>query len=335
MRRLFDEKYFAFGVNLPWLDGQYGHDFGKNEVFGFDIRAFDDKQKKTNLEIYLKDISEMGAHVVRLWLFEGYEGLEFDSNGYVKDIDDGLLKNIADVLNMTERYNLYLYICLIDTWGVNIHSQGRLSKLNLIISNEEASKSYIDNALKRFLCDSRIKTNRIFAIDVMNEPEGMYSSIWRRDIEWRDVIRFINESVDAIHSVNVKASCGFQRYHTLLDCKDNLKELDFYDFHEYNDDGDLQQYSSFGLDKPCIIGECGQKSEKNDDEIKDKAVKKFLDNSWKKGYAGCLIWYYNCRGYDVKDNNNRYSLITSDGRWRRACYALEEFNTKHKRNMLP
>lgn len=335
MRRLFDERYFAFGVNLAWLDGQYDHDFGTNEVMGHDFRAYDDKQKKANLDAYFKDISKMGARVVRLWLFERFEGLQFDSNGNVKGIDDGLVQNIADVLSVAEKYNLYLYLCLMDTWGVTVHAQQHVSKLNSIIANEQVRKSYIDNAVKPFVSDTRLKTNRIFAIDVINDPEGMYSSIWKRDIEWIDVIKFINECAQAIHTVNIKASCGFQRFQTLLDSKDDLKYLDFYDYHEYNDDGDLVSYSHLTLDKPCIIGECGQKSEKYDDEIYDKTVAKFLDNAWRNGYAGCLLWYYNCKGYDVNDSNNRYSLITSDGKWRRACYLLSEFNEKHKRNMLP
>ena len=334
MRRLFDERYFAFGVNLPWLDGQYDHDFGKNEVLGNDFRAYDDEQKKANLDAYFKDISEMGARVVRLWLFERFEGLQFDNDGNVKGIDDGLVKNIADVLNVAEKYKLYLYICLMDTWGVSVHSQQHFSKLNALIANEEVRKSYIDNALKKFISDTRLKTNRIFAIDVMNEPEGMYSSVWRKDIEWADVIKFINECASAISTVNIKASCGFQSYQTLINSKDQL-DLDFYDYHEYNDDGYLVPYSNLTLDKPCIIGECGQKSVKYDDDIYDKVVAKFLDNSWKNEYVGCLIWCYNCKDSDVNDSNNRFSLLTSDGKWRRACYALVDFNEKHKRNMLP
>lgn len=335
MRKLFDERYFAFGINLAWLDGQYDHDFGKNEVLGYDFRAYDDKQKKANLDSYFKDIKEMGAHVVRLWLFERFEGMQFDNNGNVKRIDDGLIKNIADVLSLAEKYNLYLYICLMDTWGVSTHSEKLLPMLNSIIANEDVRKSFIDNALNAFISDTRLKTNRIFAIDVLNEPEGMYNSIWRREIEWSDVLKFINECVSTIQTVNIRASCGFQHYHTLIDNKDALKSLDFYDYHEYNDDGNLVPYSNLTLDKPCIIGECGQKSEKYDDEIYDRAVANFLDNSWKNGYAGCLIWYYNYKGYDMNDSNNRYSLIKSDGSWRRACYKLVDFNEKHKRNMLP
>lgn len=147
-------------------------------------------------------------------------------------------------------------------------------------------------------------------------------------------MNFIRESVGTVQSVGLKASCGFQKYHTLIDYKDHLQSLDFYDFHEYNDDGQLVPYSDLTLDKPCIIGECDQKSEKYDDEVYDRAVGSFLDSSWKNGYAGCLIWCYNYRGYDPNDSNNRYSLITRDGTWRRACYLLSDFSEKHKRNML-
>ncbi|MEM3085268.1 MAG: cellulase family glycosylhydrolase [Nitrososphaerales archaeon] len=334
MHNLFDERYFAFGVNLAWLDGQYDHDFGKNEVMGYNFRAYDEKHRKQNLEAYFRDISEMGAHVVRLWLFERFEGLQFDNNGNVNGIDEGLIANVADVLNVAERCHLYLYICLMDTWGVTVHAQQHVQRLNAIISDKRVRSSYVDNGVKRFVSDTKLKTNRIFAIDVMNEPEGMYSSIWRRDIEWADIIKFINECARAIHAANIRTSCGFQRYQTLLDNKDYLQVLDFYDYHEYNDDGELIGYSDLSLDKPCIIGECGQKSEKYDDEIYDRIVGKFLNNAWKRGYAGCLIWNYNYKGYDVNDSTNRNSLISTDGKWRRACYALMDFNEKHKRNMI-
>lgn len=334
MRRLIDDVYFILGVNLPWLDGQYDHDFGKNEVMEHDFRAYDDNEKKAHLDTYFKDISHMGAHVVRLWIFERFEGLQFDSAGKIKGIDEGLIENIGDVLKVAEKYNLYLYLSLLDTWGTTVHSQQNLPKLNSMIANEEVRKSYIDNALKQFVLDTGLKKDRIFAIDVMNEPEGMYNSIWRRDIEWTDVIKFINECSEAVHPANIRVSCGFQHYQTLLENKDELKFLDFYDYHEYNDDGDLLSYNNLGLDKPCIIGGCGQKNERYDDKIYEHAVSRFLDNSWKNGYAGCLTWYYNYKGYDENDSNNRYSLIKSNGDWRRACYALVNFNKKHKRAML-
>jgi len=207
--------------------------------------------------------------------------------------------------------------------------------LNDIISKEEARKRFIDNILKPFVSDSKVKSDRIFAIDIMNEPEGMYTSIWRADIEWQDVINFIKECTTAIHeSSNFKVSCGFQHYQTLMDNKDTLKDLDFYDYHEYNDEGTLMPYENLGLEKPCIIGECGQKSDKYDDAIQSDAVKGFLKSAWKNGYAGCLIWNYNYRGYDADDTNNRYSLINSNGEWRKACNLLVNFSKKRHKWML-
>jgi len=335
-KNLFDEKFFALGVNLAWLDGQYDHDFGKNEVMGYDFRAYDEQQHKDNIDAYFKDISLMKARVVRLWLFERFEGLKFDQEGNVTGIDDGMMSNIADVLQVAKKYELYLYLCLMDTWGVSVHSQEHLKRLTDIIAKEQIRKSFIDNALKTFVSDSRVKDSRIFAIDIMNEPEGLYSSVWREDIELRDVISFIKECATAIHeNSEFKVSTGFQHYQTLMDNKEALKDLDFYDYHEYNDDGTLIPYSNLGLEKPCIIGECGQKDEKYDDKIQSNAVIGFLKNSWKNGYAGCLIWNYNYKGYDVEDANNRYSLIKSNGEWRKACNTLVSFSKKLRKRMLP
>ncbi len=334
-KNLLDGKFFALGVNLAWLDGQYDHDFGKNEVMGYNFSAYDEQQHKDNLDAYFKDISRMNARIVRLWLFERFEGLKFDQDGNVAGIDEGMMNNIADVLNLAKKHDLYLYLCLMDTWGVSAQAQDHLQKLNDIISKEQTRKSFIDNVLKPFVSDSRMKDSKIFAIDVMNEPEGMYTSIWRADIEWLDVINFIKECASAIHeSSNLRVSCGFQHYQTLIDNKDTLNDLDFYDYHEYNDDGTLVPYSNLGLDKPCIIGECGQKDEKYDDEMQSKAARAFLNNAWKNGYAGCLVWNYNYKGYDAGDTNNRYSLIKSDGEWRKACNALVKFGKKHHKQML-
>jgi len=334
-KNLFDEMFFALGVNLAWLDNQYDHDFGKNEIMGYDFRAYDEQQHRSNLDAYLKDISLIGAHVVRLWLFERFEGLKFDEQGNVKGIDDGLLNNIADVLNVAKKYDLHIYLCLMDTWGVSVHSQENLPRLNAMIVKEQTRKSFIENALKPLVSDSKIKDSKLFAIDVMNEPEGLYSSIWRKEIEWSDVISFIKDCTSSIHdSSDFKVSCGFQQYQTLMDNKDELKDLDFYDYHEYNDDGSLLPCSNLALTKPCIIGECGQKSERYDDKIYDRAIKKFLKNAWKNGYAGCFVWNYNYKGYDADDSNNRHSLIKSDGSWRNACNSLVRFSKKHNKHML-
>jgi hypothetical protein len=332
---LFDKKFFALGVNLAWLDGQYDHDLGKNEVMGCDFRSLDEQQRKDHLDAYFKDISLMNARVVRFWLFERFEGLKFDQEGKVTGIDDGMMNNIADVFHAARKHDLYLYLCLMDTWGVSAQHQEHLPRLNDMMLKEHIRKSFIDNALKPFIADTRTDNKRIFAIDVMNEPEGMYVSLWRADIEWQDIMTFIKECTIAIHeNSRFKVSCGFQHYQTLMDNTDTLNDLDFYDYHEYNDDGTLIPCQTLGLTKPCIIGACGQKNEKYDDKIQSKAVEGFLKNAWKNQYAGCLVWNYNYKGYDVNDTDNRFSLIKSKGEWRDACNALVRFGKKYRRHMI-
>lgn len=336
MHKLIDEKYFALGVNLAWLDDQYGHDFGINEIMKHSSRAYDEQQHRDNIDAYFKDISLMGARIVRMYVFEGFEGLNFNQDNSVVGIDDALINNMAELLQIAKKYGLYLYICLIDPWSVSAHAQEHLQILNNIIAKEDVRKSFIDTALKLFVSDSRLKGDRIFAIDVMNEPEGMYTSVWRADIEQQDVLNFIRECAVAIHeNSDYKVSCSFQQYQTLMDSKDALNELDFYDYHEYNDDGKLIPYSNLDLKKPCIIGACGQKHEAFNDKIQNNAVQEFLKNSWKNGYAGCLIWNYNYKGYEVDDADNRYSLIKSDGQRRAACNAVADFSRKHRKQMLP
>jgi hypothetical protein len=331
MRKLIDER-FALGVNLAWLDNAYDHDFGNNEIMKHGSVY---EQHKESMDSYFRDIRDMGARVVRLYVFERFEGLKFEQD-QVRGIDDAIVENISDVLHLARKYELYLYLCLMDTWSVSAHAQEHLQLLNNIIAKEDVRKSFMENSLKPFLSDIRIKGNdRIFAIDIMNEPEGMYTSIWRADIEWNDVLNFIRECASVIHETGkFRVSCGFQHYQTLMDSKDALGELDFYDYHEYNDDGTLIPFSTLNLKRPCVIGACGQKHENFDDKIQSKAIEGFLKNSWKHGYAGCLLWNYNYRGYDASDANNRYSLIKSSGERRDACNAIANFAKKHRRQML-
>jgi len=74
--------------------------------------------------------------------------------------------------------------------------------------------------------------------------------------------------------------------------------VDFFDFHRYDDSGDLPRYDSLGISKPCIIGECGQETKELDDSLQETAIKKFLENSKNLGYSGCFflgVWIQGSR----------------------------------------
>lgn len=75
------------------------------------------------------------------------------------------------------------------------------------------------------------------------------------------------------------ASCGFQKSSGTLKAKREIQNLvDFFDFHKYDDSGELPKHYSLGLPKPYIIGECGQKTSTWDDSLQITVVKKFLEN---------------------------------------------------------
>jgi hypothetical protein len=105
-----DGKYQPVrGMNLAWLNGCYGHDFGSSPAHrdwgtGFNAQA---------LDAHFADIAKMNINVVRIFVFESLEGLEFDKNGYVTGIEDNLLNNFSTALDLAEKNNLYLYLCLV------------------------------------------------------------------------------------------------------------------------------------------------------------------------------------------------------------------------------
>ena len=236
----------TIGINLPWLDGGYDHDFGRNEVMDYvdgryrversEVKSktitleddtvidryshksyiltprnpiyperardiYDDSINRThkdNMREYLTRIREIGASVVRVWIFERFEGLVFKKtpsffSGYVEGIDEsrnGLVQNFEDLLKVTEELNLQLYLCLMDTWGIwandnlydslshRIASQEKddpflfdydflVRAMNGLITTPAKTKSYIENGVKKFLSHPRLKDllkRRIWAI---------------------------------------------------------------------------------------------------------------------------------------------------------------------------
>lgn len=299
----------TLGINLPWLDAQYDHDFGHNEVMDYVNNSttptnpiFGDATHKANMEKYLENIKLMGATVVRIWVFERFEGLIFEKIrktspthpqepdfelGKITGIDQSLIDNFADLLKLAQRIGLKFYLCLMDTWGVwnNIKlyqslAARRLDKsflingINGLITTEEKTECYIDNAVIKFLEHPKIRSlrDRIWAVDVLNEPEGIESKnvkgakLWKGSSEggnkedlarywglqsandvnpidtkiiWEQLTRFISRCANAIKGRGFRVSSGFQEEKGLIEYVNTLKKqglsdpLNFHDFHVY------------------------------------------------------------------------------------------------------
>ena len=316
-------KEFVTGINLAWLDGQYDHDFGTNQTRNNDMPqgtlkvAYPDS--KLNYESYIKDISSVGVKVVRLWLFERFEGLAFGHGGHVIGPTSDIFYNLRDACKIAKKHGVKFYFCLMDTWGItssdlpDLQKKQYLEIINGLITTKDKRKSFLDAAID-VLSDDIIKKS-VWAVDVLNEPEGLERNKILNDrgidtkIVWSQLIEYIQDACTKIkQKTGHPTSCGFQDSNNLIKFKNQLKNaVDFYDFHVYNDTGSLPKYTDLNLDKPCVIGECGQSNQNVDNNLQRNVVKNFLEHSKKLQYSGCMIWEY---GYKNNTTEKRHSLIS-------------------------
>ena len=73
------------------------------------------------------------------------------------------------------------------------------------------------------------------------------------------------------------------------------------------------------LDRPVIIGACGQKSLKADNDVQAKADVAFLTNALQQGYAGALISEYS------RDPDNVQGVFDKEGKHRPVLTQIQTF----------
>lgn len=85
---------FIFGVNLPWFDGQFGHDLGPEPQHP-EWKVWYNDPKVSG---YFADINKIGFGVVRIWLMERAEGLQVDKDGIITGLNGRFLNNLDDLV---------------------------------------------------------------------------------------------------------------------------------------------------------------------------------------------------------------------------------------------
>ena len=315
------------GMNLAWLNGQYDHDFGFNALHPDWGCGFSER----DLDRYFADMARMRVNVCRIWVFESLEGLLFDDNGFVKGLDPTLVKNFDTTVGLARKHKIHLYLALANHFGPSCDKGG----FKNIISNRSATKRYVDNAVVPFV--KRFKgDDTIFAIDIMNEPEGEIAGRhgnWKKEGNTMETMgRFLDASVTGIRRADrnrlVSCGSGWHSYENIQAGRYKPLNLDFYDFHEYNDTGHLPPISELKVDKPVLVGECNQDNQREeiDDEVQLRAIKGFLENAKKHRYAGIVVWYYDFPNQRAADS--RFLSILKTGgsaEWRPAAKFFSEF----------
>jgi len=237
---------FLVGLNKPCFGGQYDHDLGKNQFSRWQPYL------PNNFNLVKSFFTEVqGIDVVRVWLFEGMEGLIFDHNIEVVSIERTFLESLKIILECAAQSNIRMYLCLFDSWAAK-HRPATVDAMSLIIHGTR----FINNTLTslcNFLSDY---ATTIFAIDLMNEPEGLIES---HITTWNELAYTLNKwcnYVHSYHSHHFKCSVGWMRRENA--CRYSHLDVDFCDFHLYNKSAEVPYYNDYDFEKkPCIIGECG------------------------------------------------------------------------------
>jgi hypothetical protein len=308
------------GVNDPIFSGRFGNDLGYNQFSGnqlwhwpytdpvnYDFTKPDPNPPRPLLseqpgliDQYFSEVQ--GIDVVRIWLFEKLEGIRFDANRKIVGIDNDLRDNLLAILNSADAHGVKVYLCLFDAWVVKREPPSGLppSRLPLYESwyqtTRNTMKDIVDNPLDflnnvlRPLVDSIVGHPAVYAVDIMNEPEGMTQDT--PVVSDSSMRSFISQCCNMLRP-EIKASVGCMRSSTAKSYSD--LPLDFCDFHSYGEVASLDSYRpSHYHSKPCIIGECGYTlyntpvASRSANEV--QTAKDYVNLALGKGYSGSLVW---------------------------------------------
>lgn len=319
-----DGKYqYVRGMNLAWLNGCYRHDFGHSPAhrdWGVGFNA-------NSLDRYFEDMARMNVNVVRIFVCEDLEGLNFDGKGYTEGMEREMSENFDTALMLAKKHGLHLYLCL----GNNYHDVCKEINVPDIICNVKARQAYLNNVVKPFV--ARYKGDKgVFAFDILNEPQFDLHEHDASGSSWTSMRSFLRDNATAIHNVDptrlVSVGVGSSE---IRDGYVFRLGLNFYNVHNYDDNGALPTVASLNVNLPVIVGEFGptDNNHSQDDNVQKRATENFLRNARDGGYAGAAYWAYEFPQYPT---NSNLPLLRSGGsdEWRPAAYVIRDFQWTRK-----
>lgn len=292
------QEIFLNGSNVAWIN--FANDIGPDS--------------EVNLEKFrniFADIHASGGNSMRLWLHTtAAHSPVFDLNNMVTGPGESTIADLKAIVDVAWENQVGMILCL---WSFDMLRKGNgdlvTGRAKNILSNPEATKSYIDHSLIPMV--NALKGHPgIVAWEIFNEPEGMSNEFgWKfnHHVPMSDIQRFINLCAGAIHRTDSKAqvtngSWSFRastdvdehkNYYTdarLIDAGgDKDGTLDFYTVHYYDWAKEAlspfhHDVSYWKLDKPLAVTEFHPKTTFGVNELL------LHDELYKRGYAGAQSW---------------------------------------------
>jgi hypothetical protein len=294
-------RQFLLGVNLAWLDGAFGHDFGHDPRHPEWGVAYD----PAHVDDLLALAQANGIRLLRLWVFERCEGLFLDERGVVTGIDPTLLDNFDDLVReRLPKYDVKVYFTLLGA-----AAQGECLTTPYLPAGP-ARSALFDKALRPFVA-RYADSPWIWGIDLMNEPEAAVagpSGNYESGVSWAVMRDFLGAGAAMVRQVaphlHVSAGSGWHGEANVRDGRFSGLGFTHLDWHAYEDDGALPTYASLQRRAKILLGEAGQEREAWDDTLQAEVLAGMLDDAVAEHYWGVLPWYL-----DHPDSQNHLALI--------------------------
>lgn len=280
---------FWLGANLPWL--RYGCDFGANrwQPEGGVARP----ETRADLTANLARLADCGASVVRWFMLaDGRAGLEETASGDLIGLDRFVLRDADAAVEELDRAGLRAVFVLFD-----FHWFTRARRVNAVrlggrrqLAADPGSRPRLLDRVVAPLLDRYGRHPSILAWDVLNEPDWVTRRLARLsrrgEVPRADMRAFLREVVGLIHERTVHAAtvgcASAQSLRLVQDIGLDLYQVHWYDHLEPHAPLD-RPVSSFGLDRPVILGEYPTRGSR-------LTPSEIVAAARLAGYAGALGW---------------------------------------------
>ena len=219
------------GVNLPWIDGAYGHDLApsaRNPTWPCDFDA---------MRSYFPLIraSDIGFRAVRIWLCENGEGIVYEG-GKPARVHERLLESVTVIQECARMLGMGVYWSLLD--GNSWKREGD-TLTHAILTDADACARFAEKVAAPLV--AKLDPDVTFAIEVVNEPEALSPNCVKEDaVPWHVLgrsIRTIGDSIRAaMPGVKVTAGTGHVYLRELARAETSV---DAYDVHVYHVTGGI------------------------------------------------------------------------------------------------
>ncbi len=276
------------GVNLPWGQSSHGYSLygwspGRNP-WGGAHEGYSDPATMAVLEASFADCASHGIKLIRVIVFgDGRSGILWDENDTPTNFDQWVYPDMDVLIKMAEKYDIKLILCLLDykiADGIQYEGSNLVGEHPTWLADPEKRSALLGkfNSLAFRYC----RTPNIYAWEPINEPELIHRDL----VSLADTKQFIKDCFSTTTAYNpiAKSTVGYLSLSSLTDPDWSDIKPDLYQAHYYGNGPNPFETpaSTFGLDKPILIGEC---------EPTDIANR--LDQAYAMGYHGILFWSYN------------------------------------------